>query len=381
MKRNRIWVGTVLAMLAGSCFAVKPPDIKTAFAAYGDDETMPGFVSCIYAEGETRIDCIGYADIASKRKISENDLFWIASNSKGIACALVLTFVDEGKISLDAPVEQYLPEWRDIRVHGQVPKKKPTVRMVMGHRSGLPFFPSMPISQYPMRLLASKAVARGLDYEPDSEYRYSNWGIDIAVAICEVVAGGEPWDRLLKRRVLDPLGMNDTLFFPGEKEMRRMATSYRMDAAGKEPPKPITVDQLTFPYDRAPAYPEAGGGLFATPLDMMRFCRMIASGGLLPDGKRFLSEKAMAEWTGVLTGRDSWYTFGMEAHPAKGTLGHGGAYGTMAFANWKNNTVRIYFVQVAGNSPASKERYETWARLTWPCLETPVKKEEGGKGK
>ena len=135
-----------------------------AFEGFEKPEDLPGAVSMVWTGKEVLADVSGYADLATKRPVSTNDLFWIASNTKAIACALMLREIDKGLVKLDAPVADYLPEWKDIRIKGgKAPKHAPTVREVMGHTAGLAFFPKMPITEFSMRS-GETAVIGGLTH-------------------------------------------------------------------------------------------------------------------------------------------------------------------------------------------------------------------------
>ena len=264
-------------------------------------------------------------------------------------------------LEIGSEVEMSLPEWKTIRVRGEVPRTKPTVRQLMNHTSGLKFFPGgFPISRYPARLLAQKAAQEGLQSHPGEKYSYSNWGVDCAVAICEVL-GGEPWDVLLARRVFAPLDMMGATYFPGTNAP--YAVCYRLSETAA--PVPGTVDQLSYPYDKPPVYAEAGGGLFCTAMDLMKFYRMLANRGVAADGKRFLSEKVMTEWYGR---PGTTYTFGTTVDPERGVIGHGGAYQTNARANWKTGAVSIFFVQINGGNKRSAARRKAWERAVGRCL-------------
>ena len=88
-----------------------------ALSAVTDETDLPGVVSLVGGrDGVERISCCGYADIARRRRMESDTLFWIASNTKAIAAALMLTEVDEGLVSLDDPVDRYLPEFSRLRV-------------------------------------------------------------------------------------------------------------------------------------------------------------------------------------------------------------------------------------------------------------------------
>ena len=333
-----------------------------AFKGYELPEDLPGAVSLIWTGKEVLADVSGYADLATKRPATTNDLFWMASNTKAIACSLMLRQIDKGLVKLDAPVADYLPEWKDIRIKdGRVPKHAPTVRELMGHTAGLAFFPKMPITQFSMQELAHMAVTNGLDHDV-GEHLYSNWGIDVAMAVVESVTG-KPWEKSLQTEVLDPLGMKDTTFFPTEEDYEnRMARSYRFDPYDqKKAPEEIKVDQLVYPYNKPGTQAEAGGGLFGTASDLLSFFRMVANRGKLPDGTQFISEKLMEEWYGLTDFyKDKKYTFGLTCDREKGFVGHGGAYNTNGGANWKRGTARVFMTQILMWTAHSVDRRRNW---------------------
>ena len=75
-------------------------------------EGVPGAVLVTSTEaGKTTFECVGYADLAAKRKMTPDTVFWMASNTKGVAAATALAVVGEGKLMLDDPVEKYFPSW------------------------------------------------------------------------------------------------------------------------------------------------------------------------------------------------------------------------------------------------------------------------------
>ncbi len=344
---------------------------KSAFEGFERPTDMPGAVSMIWTGDRTLVETSGYADLKTKRPISTNDLFWIASNTKAIACALLLLQVDKGLVGLDKPVSDYLPAWKSIRLKdGTKPVRAPTVRDLMGHTSGLAFFPKMPITQWSVSELAAMAATNGLDH-PVGQYLYSNWGIDVAMAIVERVTG-KPWEVALKEQVLAPLGMNDTTFFPSEKDVAtRLAKTYRLDPDHPEKgPQEQTVDQLVYPYDKPGTHAEAGGGLFSTAGDLLAFFRMVADCGCLPDGRTFISAPLMAEWYGVTeASRGRKYTFGMDVDPANCFVRHGGAYATDGAANWKYRTACVFMVQDAMGTPRTNERRRNWETFAGEWLD------------
>ena len=92
-----------------------------AFGAFAGEfwheapEGVPGAVLVTSTEsGKTSFECVGYADLVTKRKMTPDTVFWMASNTKGIAAATALAVIGEGKLLLDDPVEKYFPSWRSL---------------------------------------------------------------------------------------------------------------------------------------------------------------------------------------------------------------------------------------------------------------------------
>jgi CubicO group peptidase (beta-lactamase class C family) len=170
-----------------------------------------------------------------------------------------------------------------------------------------------------------------------------------------------PYEKFLDRRLFEPLGMKDTTFWPDEKQIARLAKSYKANSdstALEETP----VTQLMYPLNDRSRQPMPAGGLFSTAADLTRFCQMILSGGMYK-GKRYLSEAALKQMTSVETGEIplnknnlEGYGFGwvvMKRAAAdgrdSGSFGHGGAYKTMMWIDPRKDRIVILLRQHAGN--------------------------------
>ena len=311
---------------------------------------VPGAVVIGCVSGKLTIQCFGCADVAAQRPMTADTVGWLASNTKAIACALVLSYVEEGKLSLDEPISRYLPEWQGVKV--------PTLRQCMSHTSGLAFFPEMPIDRWPVQLLSRIGARSGMVSVPGEKYLYSNWGIDVAVACVEVVAG-MPWEVLLKQRILDPLDMHDATFHPTQEQCERMAKGYVL--TDDKPAEEVTVDQLQYPYSLHGRYPEAGGGLFGSPMDMIKFFAMVANGGADLNGKRVLKEETVALWFEKQTpeGVDENYSFGAKVSEDGQMMSHGGAWSTWGCAYRASGVARVFFVQHAGGESKGYEAFRS----------------------
>ncbi len=221
-------------------------------------------------------------------------------------------------------------------------------------------------------------LAAPMQYEPGSQWRYTQSGINAGARIVEVVSG-MTFDAFLQKRLFDPLGMKDTTFYPTDAQRARLVTAYAKNkdsgALDMVPPRPEFG-----PRDRPP---QGNGGLYSTAPDYARFCQMLLNGGKL-DGKRYLSKKAIKFLSEPLTGdmptgffqnatygnRGTNYGWGLGScvlktpHPgvpemlSPGTYGHGGAWGTQAWIDPKKGVAYILMVQRANfpNSDASDVR-------------------------
>lgn len=345
--------------------AAKSSPIKAALQPYVDDHALAGAVALVADRNNVlTVETVGWADIAAKRPMKDDTVFWIASQTKAITAAAVMILVDEGKLSLDDPIEKYLPEMKSLRLapakdskdEPQPPKTKVTIRQCLSHTSGMPFqspaekptLDCLPLADAVKSYATTPMVA-----EPGTLYLYSNAGINTAGRIIEVVTG-EKYEDFLDERLLRPLGMHDTTYWPSAEQVARLATSYKpnkpKDADDLEPTK---IVYLKYPFDsREGRYPMPGGGLFSTAGDVAKFCRMLLRGGEL-GGKRILSEAAVKELTTNQTGKavnkdGKPVPYGLGFSTGGDTFGHGGAMATNMTVHPKTGLITIWLVQHAG---------------------------------
>jgi CubicO group peptidase (beta-lactamase class C family) len=203
-------------------------------------------------------------------------------------------------------------------------------------------------------------VLMQLQYEPGTQYRYSNAGINTAGRIVEVVSGMS-YEDFMAKRLFGPLGMTDTTWRPTAEQMKRLAKTYRPTKDGKDL-EAMPIAHLAHPLSDPTRQPCPGGGLFSTAKDVAAFGRMILRGGT-HDGKRILSEAAIREMTGTQTDEllnkgkgEAGYGLALsttrKAKPdgpaVAGPCGHGGAYATNLSINPDTKLVTVYMVQHAG---------------------------------
>jgi CubicO group peptidase (beta-lactamase class C family) len=317
------------------------------------------------------LDAVGKADIGAGKVMQPDAIFWIASMTKPITGTAVLMLQDEGKLSVADPVEKYLPEFKDLKTADGKPARV-TIRHLLTHTSGM-----REISSDEARGIKDLAgviplyVAKPVQFEPGTKWVYCQSGINTAARVVEVVSG-QPFDEFVERRLFGPLGMKDTTFYLTEKQLARLARSYRRTGPGQ-----LEAADIGILYGKPPTsrdrFPAANGGLFSTATDYARFCQMILNGGTL-DGKRYLKPECVKLMTTVQTGGlktgftdgNGWglgwclirEPQGITAMLSPGTFGHGGAYGTQAWIDPVKKRIYILMVQRANfpNSDASEVR-------------------------
>jgi CubicO group peptidase (beta-lactamase class C family) len=199
-----------------------------------------------------------------------------------------------------------------------------------------------------------------MQFEPGSQWKYSQSGINSLGRIIEV-ASGMPYDRFLEERLFKPLGMKDTTFYVRKDQLPRLVTPVKVADDGT-----FVATTVRILYGAEPTstdrYPAANGGLFSTAPDYARFARMILNQGTL-DGKRYLKPESVRLMTSLQTGNlktgftpgNGWgLTFGIVREPqgvtamlSPGTHGHGGAYGTQCWIDPVKGLAMILMVQRA----------------------------------
>ena len=248
------------------------------------------------ASGEVRFDCAGWADMENKVPISTNTLFAVFSMTKTFNGAALMAAIDDGRLSLDDEVAKFLPEFADIKVSvtdaegkkSLVPPKRPlTIRDLVTHTSGSRFSPPIIKRAVPLREIARQMAAVPLVAQPGETFCYGNAWVDASAAALEV-AVGMPYEKWLKERVLDPLGMGDTTFSPTAEQASRIVKAYTTDDGPLRLGSDWCTPQLVFPWETK-VFPCAAGGLFSTPADMMRFSQMLAHHGTWK-GRKIISE-------------------------------------------------------------------------------------------
>jgi CubicO group peptidase (beta-lactamase class C family)/glyoxylase-like metal-dependent hydrolase (beta-lactamase superfamily II) len=346
--------------------------ISERLRTFFDSHEIAGVTTLVATrDGIVYLDSIGKADIAHDKPMQSDSIFWIASMTKPITGTAVLMLQDEGKLSIDDPVEKHLPEFKDLKTTDGKPARL-TIRHLLTHTSGMAeVAPGQAREITTLAGLIPLHVAKPLAFEPGTKWVYCQSGINTAARIVEVVSG-QPFDQFLDKRLFVPLGMRDTTFYLTEAQLPRLATPYRRTSQGA-----LEETQNFILYGKSPTsrdrFPAANGGLFSTARDYYRFCQIFINNGEL-DGRRYLKPETVKLMTRIQTGAiktgftegNGWGLGfcivrdpqGVTSMLSPGSFGHGGAFGTQAWIDPEKKRIFILLVQRADfpNSDASEVR-------------------------
>ena len=370
---------TFVATLTAFAEAPILPGVGAAMQEMTAKNEIAGAVTLVVSKDRVlHLESIGFADVAAKRPMTPDALFWIASMTKPVTGVAVLMLQDEGKLSVADPVAKYLPEFTALKT----PSGKSanlTITQILTHTSGLGEATGPAVQQaHTLADLVPIWLAAPMQYEPGEKWKYTQSGINAASRIVEVVSG-MAFDVFVQKRIFEPLGMKDTTFYPTDAQRARLATAYEKNKdSGALEPVPARADYGT--RDRPP---QGNGGLYSTGPDYARFCQMLLNGGTV-EGHRYFSAEAMKLLSTPQTGdlptgffqsdtygnRGANYGWGIAtcvlrtphegvaAMLSPGTFGHGGAWGTQAWIDPVKGIAYIMMVQRSGfpNSDASDVR-------------------------
>ncbi|MGQ0684837.1 serine hydrolase domain-containing protein [Bradyrhizobium sp.] len=292
-------------------------DFKPAQAAmqrYVDNDLLSG-ISWAVLSGRDLVDvnCVGWADKEAQTPLRVDHIFRVFSNTKLITSCAALLLHEEGKLKLDDPIEKFIPQLGNRKVlrpgatsidDTEPAKSSITVRHLLSHSSGLSygFFDPGTVIFKSLNERGvhdiNKTLAQMVDvladlplvYHPGTSWEYS-LATDVTARLIEVISG-QSFDRFIKARILDPLGMVDTGFVVPQKDQDRLV-AYYAGADIMEPMKPglTRTDNAPFPgaYLRPVARLNGGGGLVSTLSDMVALIR-----SLLPGGPTLLKPETIA---------------------------------------------------------------------------------------
>jgi CubicO group peptidase (beta-lactamase class C family) len=349
---------------------------------------ISGGVTLVARHGRiAHFEATGVTDIDTKKPMTKDAVFRIASMTKPVTGVAIMMMMEEGKLKITDPVSKYIPSFKDLKVAVAEPKRpganaaaadeptpvkyyrvpaerEITIRDLLTHVSGLASG-SMSndsirvpeISRKPTDTLADYIPRLGksaLEFQPGSRWSYSpQAGFDTLGRIVEITSG-MPFDQFLKQRLFDPLGMKDVAFYPTAELEARLVTPYQLD------PKDKMRKNANPGSMQSKVYFMGSGGLITTAEEYSKFAQMLVNGGEL-NGKRFLSPRTVSYMASVhasdkLEGRTPGEGFGLSVRVVRdavasgsrvsdGSFGWSGAYGTHFWVDQKEDLIAVMMIQ------------------------------------
>jgi D-alanyl-D-alanine carboxypeptidase len=336
LRRCGWQVSVTLVLVLSGCVGPRPSEISTtaveADIALADrmDAAATGALREIHAAGfsvavvrqsqPVLAKGYGYADLAERVPASANTIYRLASITKQFTAAAILHLAEEGKLSLEDRISDYLPSY-------PAPGRRISIRSLLSHTSGLSDVVVVPILEeaggvgYTRDQIIDLVASQPLDFEPGTGHSYSNVGYMLAGAVIERVTGTTYADYVTNE-VLRPLGLDQTSFCPDEQPPAdRWAHGY--DPQYGNWPRAIRLGRAPAFIDPAPINMEvvsSAGGLCSTVTDLARWPGLLRS-FLDPASYREMSRPAV-----LADGTKVPYGLGLQirefgSHPA---LSHGG---------------------------------------------------------
>ncbi|HSJ67656.1 MAG TPA: serine hydrolase domain-containing protein, partial [Anditalea sp.] len=257
-------------------------------------EDIPGAVALVIKDGKTIYSkAFGYADINEETELRTDHIFRIASQTKAITATAVMMLWEEGRFKLDDPISKWIPEFKNPVVLKELDEsdtsftaypanKEITIRHLLTHTSGLGY--GVIDGDDRMKKLYHKAsvtdlfttenitieesvknlASMPLHHHPGEKYTYSE-GLDVLGYFVEIVSG-ESFDRFLRERIFDPLGMEDTWFYLPESKANRLLPVHTKEN-GEWRTLNTTFYDPDYPVRGERKFFSGGAGLSSTAMD------------------------------------------------------------------------------------------------------------------
>jgi CubicO group peptidase (beta-lactamase class C family) len=352
-------------------------------------KNISGGVAYIYQNGKVvHHKAYGYSSIADHQLMDTNSIFRIASQTKAIVSIAFLQLVNKNKISLDDPIEKYIPVFKHQKV-ALIAKdtmlfveknRSITIRDLLTHTAGISSvdeyskFKSL-FDQYKL----SQSLSNGyknleeevnqiakmpLVHQPGERFSYG-FCTDVIGRLIEVVSGF-PLDKYLKKNIFEPLNMEDTYFYLPESKKSRLVkvyTKFSKDSLMEINPGVFPVN---YPLDKNNQFYSAIGGLVSTTHDYSQFLICLLNKGKTIKGKQIISEQILEQfWTNqigdktfVFGGVKSLNNFGLGVglttnagkiinHASEGSFFWGGAFNTAYMVDRKRSLITLFYFQRA----------------------------------
>lgn len=244
---------------------------------------VPGVAVGLYDGGEEYVASFGVTSVENPLEVTPETLFQIGSTTKTLTGTAIMALVERGMLDLDEPVRTYLP---DLRLSDEEVARTVTTRHLLTHVGGWvgDVFEDTGGGDDALEKIVER-LADAPQLTPLGEvFSYNNSAFYLAGRVVEVLSG-KTFEAAAREFVLDPLGMDESFFFPAEVMTRRFAVGHLVKGG-----EPAVSRPWALPRNAAPA-----GGLASSVKDQLRYARFHLGEGKAHDGTRVLGEQSLRE--------------------------------------------------------------------------------------
>jgi CubicO group peptidase (beta-lactamase class C family) len=376
--------------------------IDSLFNSAVNNNEIPGASVYISRQGrEVYYKSFGYRNMQSRDPMKRDDIFRMASMTKGLTAVAILQLCERGLLFLDDEVSDYIPEFREpVILTGILPdsgftsrpsSRVPTIRELLTHTSGIGY--GFQDEKYNALVIKNK-ISEGfcsddrtslenirriaklpLLCEPGEKYIYG-LSYDVLAVVVEKVSGMR-FDRYIKQNILDPLEMKESYFIVPDREQYRLVTPYR-NSESSNTLELTSYPDTVYPRIKTRQYFSGGADLCSTAGDYANFIRMILHKGSFKDkrilGSRYIemmlskqirfdsgsSDEGFAAWVTNKTGA-------AEGPMSEGSFGFGGFWDTYGWADPGRDFVAVLLLQMY---PPNKYRiHEKFRAITYAVID------------
>ena len=284
--------------------ATATKSIDAALAKATESGELAGTVGVVTRNGETIYEgAHGRRAVGDGAPMTTDTVVWIASMTKAITGAAAMQLVEQGKLSLDAPAAEIVPDIARVPVlegfdndgkpQTRPPKRAITLRHLLTHTSGFSYdMWNASTGRYaeaagipPLTNCENAGLFTALAFDPGDAWEYGI-GIDWAGKMVEA-ASGTDLQSYMRTNIFEPLGMHDTSFTISAAQRAKLSAMHARLEDG-------SLTAMPFEITQTPEFFMGGGGLYGTALDYSRFAQAILGGGAL-NGTRILAAGTVAE--------------------------------------------------------------------------------------
>lgn len=370
--------GTLLSLPTRSFASKSAAAALTAkLRQFIDTGQVAGIVALISRAGrDVYLEALGSQDLERHLPMRTSTIFDMRSMTKEITATALMCLVEDGELHLEDAVSAYLPEFASLMVAppGQPPRppsRPVTLLDLLTETSGMAQERPPEISNItrvldrPLAEVVKIVATQPLIADPGAPWLYSSMGYAVLGRVIEVTSG-QPYEHFVADRILRPLDMRDSFFFPPREKWPRIAAMYNLETT------PLHRDVIDI-YRKNAKYSAPEFGMFSTARDMERFLRMTMNGGRL-DRRRILKSATVHS---MLQPRVPTSVDGMSqglawficTDPSKqtdlrvtfGSFGAGGASGTFGWIDPDRQVIRLLLMQRFGGTNAERNTFMTLA--------------------